>query len=78
MNLCDSLSGEANLHSSTAVRGGDKKARPGPHDPEKALRGCKPGADDRDAVSRGFRGGQHGAWWLLHIPVKEEKKFIFS
>jgi len=35
-------------------------------------------ADDRDAVSRGFRGGQHGAWWLLDTPVKEEKNFIFS
>ena len=35
-------------------------------------------ADDRGAVSRGFRGRQHGAWWLLYTSVKGEKNFTFS
>ena len=52
------------------------EALPSPHDPEKALHRCKGRADDRGAVSRGFRGGQHGAWWLLNTP--EEENFIFS
>ena len=38
---------------------------PDPHDPEKALPRCRARTDDRGAVSRGFQGGQHGAWWLL-------------
>ena len=51
---------------------------PDPHDPEKALRRSRATADNRGAVSRGFRGAQHGTWQLLNTSVKEEKNFIFS
>ena len=51
---------------------------PDPHDSEEALGRCRARADGRGAVSRGFQGGQHGAWRLLYTPVKEEKNFIFS
>ena len=51
---------------------------PDPHDPEKALRRFRARADDRGAVSRGFRATQHSTWQLLNTPVKEEKNIISS
>ena len=77
MNLCDSLSLEVGLRSSTAHRRpcAADEARPGPHDLEKAPRRSRARANDRGAVSRELGGGQHGAWQLLYAAGKGEREF---
>mgnify|MGYP007042428667 CR=1 FL=1 len=45
MNLCDHLSWQVDLYSSTTIRGDE--ARGSPHDPEKALRRSRIIPDER-------------------------------